>query len=144
MRRGRLDAIFIIAGFPVEGVKQLVEDGVGRVIGLSEELVAQITSEHLYMLSHSIPAGVYLNSEKIDTLGVSAQMIVRSDISAEVVYEVTGILWDENVLHSLAVGHPRGADISSRTALRGVSIPLHPGARRYYQEQGYTIQDVSQ
>jgi len=142
MRRGLLDAIFVVAAYPVDGVKQLVEDGVGRVIGLTDEFVQQITSQHLHLSAHSIPADTYLSEENIGTLSVSAQMIVRSDICDDVIYEVTKTLWSEDMLSTLIAGHPRGADIRPDTALLGVSIPLHSGALRYYQEHGYDLQDV--
>lgn len=142
MRRGLLDAMFVVSGYPVDGVRQLVEDGVGRVIGLADELVDQIANQHLYLTAHSIPADIYLNDEKISTLSVSAQMIIRSDISDEVVYEVTKTLWSEEMLNSLIDGHPRGSDINADTALLGVSIPLHSGALLYYDEHGYDLQGV--
>jgi len=142
MRRGVLDAMFVVAGYPVDGVKQIVDDGVGRMMGLSDDLVSRLTTEHLYFSARSIPAGIYLNSEEINTLSVSAQLIVRSDISAAVVFEMTKAIWSQGMLDSLIAGHPRGADISPDTALQGVSIPLHAGALNYYQKHGYDTKEV--
>ena len=144
MRRGLLDAMFVVAGYPVDGLRQLVEDGIGRIIGLSDELISAITSEHLFLSAHSIPAGTYLNNEEIETLSVAAQMIVRSDVSTDVVYEITETMWSESMLNTLSGGHPRGADIRSDSALQGISIPLHPGALLYYEKHGYDTQDVPQ
>jgi uncharacterized protein len=33
-------------------------------------------------------------------------------------------------------GHSKGKVIRKETALKGVLIPLHPGAERYYKEEG--------
>jgi TRAP-type uncharacterized transport system substrate-binding protein len=33
-------------------------------------------------------------------------------------------------------GHPAGKNIRIENALKGISIPLHPGAARYYEELG--------
>nr|WP_307930437.1 TAXI family TRAP transporter solute-binding subunit [Marinobacter sp. DS40M8] len=32
--------------------------------------------------------------------------------------------------------HVKGKEISAETALQSVSIPLHPGAERYFREKG--------
>ena len=44
--------------------------------------------------------------------------------------EVDGALWEASTAYA------KGADLSLDTALAGVSIPLHPGAERYYKEAG--------
>lgn len=144
MRRGLLDAIFVVAGYPVAGVRQLVDDNVGRIVALSDELVDQLTEEHLYFSAHSIPANIYSNEKPIDTLSVSAQMIARSDLDEEIVYEITSSLWSSRTLTALASGHLRGVDISAEKALQGIGIPLHRGALRYYNEHNYDTHDVPQ
>ena len=42
----------------------------------------------------------------------------------------------DNTRRLLDVGHARGASITLETALDGIGVPLHPGAERFYQEQG--------
>ncbi len=142
MRRGLLDAIFIVSAYPVAGVQQLVEDGVGRVVSIGDELVKSLSDEHLYFSAQSIPPDVYSNSEKISTLSVSAQMIVRSDLSDNMVYDLTRNLWSESTLNALVAAHPRGREINADNALQGVVIPLHPGALRYYEEHNYDVSGV--
>lgn len=142
MRRGLLDAIFIVSAYPMVGVEQLVEDGVGRLVSLGETLVTRLATQHRYFSEHSFPAGAYLNNEEIHTLSVSAQLIVRSDISAETVYSFTKNLWSDSTLAALASGHPRGADISTDTALHGIVLPLHDGAERYYLEHDYDVSSI--
>lgn len=140
MRRGTLDAFFAIAGYPLADVKQLVDEGVGSVIGFAPDVVEKMADDYLYLNSHSIPAEVYSNTSELLTLSVSAQMIVRADIDAEMVYQITETLWSNDTLRALEAGHPRGADIKMETALQGIGIPLHEGALRYYREHGYDVE----
>ena len=114
--------------------------GVGRVVSFNPEVVDQLADEYLYISKNSIPSGVYSNDADILSLGVSAQMIVRANIDAETVYQITKTLWSTDTLAALKEGHPRGGDIRPSTALQGLSIPLHEGARRYYLERGYDIE----
>ena len=129
----------MIAGYPIKGVKDLVDEGIGKVIGLEQEIIDQLTSEHLYFSRSVIPANIYANDSQTPTLGVPAQIIVNNELDESIAYEITKTLWSESTLKALAEGHPRGADIAAETALRGVAIPLHLGSFRYYQEQGISV-----
>ena len=139
MRRGLLDAFFVIAGYPVSGVKKLVEDGIGRVVSLQGEPIDKLIYDYDYFTMQIIPAGIYSNGSEIPTLSVPAQIIVREDISENTIYEITKILWSRDALQSLASGHLKGAEIKAIKAIEGIGIPLHKGAERYYREVGFDL-----
>ena len=44
--------------------------------------------------------------------------------------------WNENSRKLLDEGHQKGKRIQLSTALKGISIPLHLGAKRFYKEVG--------
>lgn len=144
LRRGQLDAIFIVSAYPVAGVQQLIEDGIGQVVSLSEDLISNLADEHLYFSAQSIPSEVYSTGEEVDTVSVAAQMIAHAGVPDDTVYEITSILWSEATLDALAAGHPRGGEINANKALQGVGIPLHAGALRYYREQNYDLSGLPQ
>ena len=39
-------------------------------------------------------------------------------------------------LSDLATAHAKGKEVSAQSAVTGVSVPLHPGAKRYFSELG--------
>ncbi len=51
----------------------------------------------------------------------------------ELVYGLTRALWHDNTRRLLDNGHPKGQAIQKASALNGLVVPLHPGARRYYE-----------
>jgi hypothetical protein len=51
-----------------------------------------------------------------------------------VVYGITRALWHPNSRRVLDAGHPRGRSIVLPAALTGLTVPLHPGALRYYRD----------
>jgi len=55
-------------------------------------------------------------------------------MDADLVYKITEALWADNTLSLLKNGHPQGASISAGSALSGLSIPLHEGAKQYYAD----------
>jgi hypothetical protein len=45
-------------------------------------------------------------------------------------------LWNARTRRLLDSGHPRGKSIRLSDSLKGITIPLHPGAERFYREAG--------
>ncbi len=72
----------------------------------------------------------------METLSVGAQWLVGADADEALVHGITKALWHPKNRHLLDTGHPRALLIRPDLALAGVSIPLHPGAQRYYRESG--------
>ncbi|MFW5835295.1 MAG: TAXI family TRAP transporter solute-binding subunit, partial [Pseudomonadota bacterium] len=52
------------------------------------------------------------------------------------VAELLTALWAPESALVLMGGHPAAAMIHLSTALHGLSVPLHPGAARFYRELG--------
>ena len=67
-------------------------------------------------------------------------LICREDLSEELVYNFTKAFW-ENV-RELDKVHAKAKLITLETALQGLSVPLHPGAAKYYAEKGMTIPEI--
>jgi TRAP-type uncharacterized transport system substrate-binding protein len=49
---------------------------------------------------------------------------------------MTRALWHPSTRRLLDHGHPMGRLIQLKSALDGLAIPLHEGAKRYYREIG--------
>jgi len=63
--------------------------------------------------------------------------VCDGDLPEELVYRVTKAFW-ENIADVQKV-HAKGQLITIETALDGISVPLHPGAARYYTEIGLKV-----
>ena len=64
---------------------------------------------------------------------------MRADVPEEVVYQITRTIWEN--LGALQDIHAATRDMKLELAVRGLGAPLHPGAVRYYREQGLEIPD---
>src|SRR3546814_6453406 len=67
---------------------------------------------------------------------VGAQWLVRADLPDDLVANMLAAMWSERGHQILVKGHLRGADIRLPDALTGRTLPLHPGAARFYREHG--------
>lgn len=138
MRNNELDAFFIIAGYPIQQVSAVIAEGIAKVIPLSGPRVDKIIANYPFFSQNVIPVGTYDNTSEIFTIGEPAQFIVSEDLDKELVYKLTAMLWSAQTLDLLATGHPKGHEVTIDAALTGMNIPLHPGALRFYEEQGLT------
>lgn len=137
---GQLDAYFYAAGWPVAAMVQLASTKGMNLHSFTEDDMARIQDLIPSYIPSMIPGGTY---EGIDndthTPAVSAMLVVSSDLSEELVYELTKALWNSNTRKLLDNGHPKGKLITPETALNGVmglGVPLHVGAEKYYKEAG--------
>jgi len=135
MINGGLQGFVMMAGVPMEAVTQLSDIGLS-LVPITPEMASRIGERFPYLVPGKIPAGVYPGIPDTPTLQVHALLVVSSEMHEELVYQVTAALWSERMLSLLEQGHPQGKSITPKTALKGISIPLHPGAERFYREHG--------
>jgi len=133
---GQLDVFSIVAGWPTKAVSDAFASGQAVLVGIDAEAANRLIRQNPFLSYGQIPADIYPGQPAVGTLMVGAQLIVRADIRDERVNAVLEALWSKRGEALLRAGHPRGADISFADALTGRSLPLHPGAERYYRAHG--------
>lgn len=136
LRKNELDAILLVAGYPVRAVSELIAEGNARIVSIDGPALDAISSAQSFFTLDSIPANTYENDEAIPTVGVAAQLITNSSMDENLVYNITSMLWSPTTLQLLSNGHPKGKDMQLQTALSGKHVAMHPGAARFYREQG--------
>jgi TRAP transporter TAXI family solute receptor len=136
MQAGKLDAFFLVAGYPAAAIAELARDREVRLLPLVGPEITALVQEFPFFSYDMIPFGTYENLPATETLAVGAQWLVRADLPDDLVYDITKALWRPQAREMLDLGHPKGRDIKLEAALDGVAIPLHPGAERYYHEVG--------
>ncbi len=133
---GELDAFFLIAGYPAKVIQWANEQAPIRLVPINGPETTELVSVNPFLQHDVIPAATYEGVKEVETLTVAAQWITREDISADTVYGILQALWRSDARRLLDRGHAKGRVIRLETALDGVGIPLHSGARRFYREVG--------
>lgn len=136
LREGKLDAIFLVAGPPAQAIVTLAGSTEIALVPIAGKRVERLRKRYPFFSRGVIPAGAYKNDGDIETLTVGAQWVVSADMPEELVHAITRALWHRNARQILDDGHPEGRNIKLETALKGLGVPLHPGAARYYREAG--------
>ena len=131
---GKLDAFIAVAGYPMASVQLALEKSDAQILPLVGKPIEQLLTKYKFFSRDTIPAGIYGNDEPIPTVSVNALWIVPESADDELIYQITKAIWNEKSRKLLDEGHAKGKLIQMSTALQGVSVPLHPGARRFYRE----------
>ena len=115
----------------------LVRDRGAYLVPIEGPEAESLREKHRFLTPDVIPGGTYQGIETATpTLGVAALWVVAAKLDEELVFEITQALWHPASLKLLREGHPKGDEITPANALRGVAIPVHPGAASYYRAHG--------
>lgn len=141
MMDGRIAAMNTPAGPPVAAVTQLFAQlGSDRVsvLDITDEQLATIHEEYPIWNRFVVKAGTYPGQEDdIQTVSQPNFLAVTPDVSEETVYLITKTIYEN--LPFLNNIHKATEAMSLERAINGLPVPLHPGALKYYQEQGLEI-----
>lgn len=136
MKNGQLDVFIWNGKAPIATVLDLVSSIDCRFLEIPEDIVDVIIENSNGAYSEQYLFADYYEclEEDVYTYGNNAVLFANADVPEEVVYEFTK-LFVEN-LEELAKVNKSFGEIKPETMLQGISVPLHPGALRYYQEIG--------
>ncbi len=134
---GQLDAFFYAGGTPFAALIELGSTKGFDLYKFKPDEIKAINKIIPYYVPSVISAGTYENiTTDTPTVAVNGQLVTNVDQPADLVYNITKALWNKNTRKLLDKGHPKGKVIRMETALKGVLIPLHPGAEKFYKEKG--------
>jgi TRAP transporter TAXI family solute receptor len=137
---GQLDAFFYAAGTPVAAMIQLASTKGMEMYSLNPQEIETINHIIPFYTPSVIPAGTYEGVDyDVHTVAVNAQFITSADQPEDLVYAVTKALWNDNSRELFDSGHAKARVIKLEKALDGALIPLHPGAEKFYKEQGMAV-----
>mgnify|MGYP003649459175 FL=1 len=140
IRDGDIDAGFWSVGPPTSSILNLAATRDIRLIGLSDEEVANAREEEEVFAPYELAAGMYDGmDEAVQTIGIPNVLVVNADMDEELAYQLTQLLF-ENTDELIAV-HPAANDTTVEFTMESTPVPLHPGALRYFEEVGAEIPD---
>jgi hypothetical protein len=136
LRNGKIDAFFIVAGYPTGAVVELAAATPIKLVPIDGDAAKTLTDKYGFFSQSDIPAGTYEGVDAASTVAVGAQWFTSAKQPEDLIYNITKALWNDNTRKLLDVGHAKGKTITKETAMSGVGVPLHAGAERFYKEAG--------
>ncbi len=133
LKSGEIDAAVIVAGIPTSAVTELAYMHEFNILPVDEGHISLLQSVYPFYTVTTIPAGTYEGQDTdITTVSVMATYIASDSVPEDVVYNfVKGMFENKDAITAL---NPNGSFIDPETAVSGISVPIHPGAQRYFDE----------
>jgi TRAP transporter TAXI family solute receptor len=133
MKNRQLDATLISAGLGVAAVRDLATAVKIVIVPIPAEVIARI-GDPAYQPA-TIPANTY-NGQTADahTVAIPNFLVTHEGVPADTVYAMTKSMFDN--LDQMVAAHAAAKAIKLENAIKGMPLPLHPGAEKYYREAG--------
>ncbi|MGZ5155014.1 MAG: TAXI family TRAP transporter solute-binding subunit [Caldimonas sp.] len=133
MKNRQLDVTLQSAGLGVSALRDLAASMKIVVVENPADVVAKI-GDPAY-LPAVVPANTYEGQTKdVAAIAIQNFLVTHEGVSTDAVYKMTKAMWEN--LDALVAAHAAGKAIRKETALKGMPVPLHPGAEKYYREAG--------
>jgi TRAP transporter TAXI family solute receptor len=128
---GRLDAFFVTVGAPTRELQKLATRQKIRLLALDNSIIERLVTENPGLIRLTLPANTYPGqTEQVTTVAATALLVTHSDAPQAEVSLLVKLIFDQT--DYLTSASAQGAKISKRSGLRGITIPVHAGATRYF------------
>ncbi|MFW6102017.1 MAG: TAXI family TRAP transporter solute-binding subunit [Bacteroidota bacterium] len=137
VRDGQADVAHAIGGIPFGGYLNLSETKSTKLIPVDKAIIEKIREDKPYYYQAKIPANSYKGqAEGVQSIGVKCVFIASTDLSDELAYDIVKSVWNNmDVMHS---GHKATQHMTEDFVAQDLPFELHPGARKFWKEQGLT------
>ena len=134
MKNGQVDAAFVTSGLPNAFCSRprdfpRREDRPDRGDGMKK-----LIELYPFFNEDVIPGGTYDEEEDVSTASIMNQLLVSPSLSDDQVYALTKALFEN--LDKIHQAHNAAKNITLDSVEDGLAVDLHPGAKRYFEEQG--------
>ena len=133
LKDGNIDAAFNTAGAPTAAIQDLAASKKIVLVPVDGAVADALMAKWAFYTKTTIPAGTYQGVDAdVTTVSVKSMLAVSAKLEDKVVYDMLKTMFANG--ERLAASHKKGADIKIASATDGMSIPLHPGAEKFYKE----------
>ena len=129
----KIDAVFYLSGGPSSALLTLSERVDVSFLSIEMKKLRHITEKYPYWTYSAIVPNTYMGQyERVPTLGVPCILITHKDVGEDAIYSIIKSILEHT--DEIVEEHPAGAEYCIENALRGITIPVHPGAQKYFLE----------
>ncbi len=137
---GKIDAFWVLVGYPN---RSIIEAAVQVKIALVDVGVDAEKTKFYDAFAYAptvIPAGTY-GKEMPDCKSFQdgAILTANKDLDEELIYTIMKTLWSKQGMEAMVMAKKTFKEMTLENNFKGASVPLHPGAVKFWKEQGKEI-----
>lgn len=137
----KIDAFFCTAGICTTVIEELTKECDIRLLEIPESCRQKLKKAYSFYDDYVIPAGTYSGqTEDIQTISVQSVLLASSTLSEKTVQKLTASLFKhiKDIQYSISIN----LQLTPQEAVKGITIPFHPGAETYYKLEGVELPEV--
>ena len=135
MKDGRLDAFFNTTAWPAAHIMDAHIAVPSHIVPIKGPNADKLLKKYEFYTYDTIPGGLYKGVDQpVTTVAVMAMMAARAELEEDVVYWIVKAIYED--IEQVKQAHSKLKTLDINKALVGMSVPLHPGAAKYFKEAG--------
>jgi TRAP transporter TAXI family solute receptor len=137
---GKIDAFWVLVGYPNSSVIEASVQVKIKLLDVGMDAEKSGFYDAFAYSATTIPAGTYgKEMPECKTFQDSTILTVNKDISDDLVYAIMKTLWSKEGMEAMVLAKSTFKEMNMENNFRGASVPLHPGAVKFWQEKGVEI-----
>jgi uncharacterized protein len=138
LKDGLIDAFVYAAGLPTGAYAQLAVENDVRFLSMGPETLAKMKELAPAMQEFTIPANTYEDQpEPLQTVSLWNFAIAHQDMPESLAYEITKLAMENH--DRMVQNHAAAKETLAENVLNNTVVPFHPGAVKWFEENGYEI-----
>ncbi|MBR9891983.1 TAXI family TRAP transporter solute-binding subunit [bacterium] len=138
LKDGLIDAFVYAAGLPTGAYAQLAVENDVRFLSMDDDTLAKMMDIVPAMAPFTIPAGTYEDQpENLQTVSLWNFAITNEAMPESLAYEITKLAMENH--DRMVTNHAAAKETLPENVLKNQVIPFHPGAVKWFEENGFEI-----
>jgi uncharacterized protein len=137
---GKIDAFWVLVGYPNSSIIEASVQVKIRLIDVGTDATDAGFYDAYAYIPATIPAGTYGEGmPACSTFQDATFLCANQNMGTDVVYNVMKTLWSTDGMAAMVAAKKTFKSMTLENAFDGASIPLHPGAVKFWEEHGKTV-----
>ena len=134
LKDGNVDVAVLTAGYPTASVQDIAAQNPVRLLPVEDKIADDLIAQYPFYTKTVIPGGTYAGfDEAVPSVSVMAMLVAGPTVNEELGYKVTKAIFSH--LDRLQAAHAVGKQITRDSVKAGMSLPMHEGAEKYFNEK---------
>ena len=136
---GTLDGMFLCSGYPNSNMVELSLNHNIEFVSIDDDHMKILLEKYPFYSEFAPETDEYDLGHPIKSVAVKSMLVCLDTFTEDEIYALTKAIYEN--LPDIQEINAKANYMSLDSALSGIPSDLHPGARKYYEEQGVTIPD---